>query len=104
MSKLGTFFKNVAKVAPLILSLTPLAPIAEEVTAFIQEAEAIKGSGPEKLAHVKTMTLEAAKAINDQTGREVVSLDYVAQTVDNTVSVIVSATNIPVKAVPSNGN
>lgn len=71
LGKLGSFFKKVGKVAPIILAFTPLAPFAPIVTAAIQEAEAIQGAtGPQKLEHVVNIVGHAAE-IAQQAGKSV---------------------------------
>lgn len=58
------WLKIVAKIAPQILALTPLAPIAPAVAAAIAEAEQMPGkSGAEKLAHVVNVAGESADAL-----------------------------------------
>lgn len=57
------FLMALAVVAPKVLAVTPLAPIARPVQKAIAEAEAMKGaSGQEKLAHVVEVAGDAADA------------------------------------------
>lgn len=70
MSKWSTFAKIAMAVGPMALKFTPLAPIAEAVSAGIAEAQQIPGaSGTEKLDHVTKIALAAADAANAQEGR-----------------------------------
>jgi hypothetical protein len=94
MSRFRSFLIRISKLAPVLLALTPLAPIADEVTAAIQEAEAIRGaSGPEKLQHVVNIAVEAAKAANEVAGRVLIPLDRVVALATMIVSMIILATN-----------
>lgn len=94
LSKLGSFLKRVGKIAPTLLLLTPLAPIADEITAAIQEAEAIpSATGPEKLQHVINIAITAATAVNAQAGRSLIPLDRVVSIATLIVNLIISATN-----------
>lgn len=98
MSKLGAFghfLRKVAAVAPGILMFTPLAPIAGIVQAAIGEAEAIGGSGPDKLAHVLAVAHDAGEAINAQAGHEVVNVTAVDQTAATIISSVITASKIP---------
>ena len=62
LAKLGRFLQNVGHFAPLILAVTPLAPIAPAVAAAIAEAEQIQGaSGRDKLAHVIAVATRSAE-------------------------------------------
>lgn len=97
MSKLGAlghFFVNIGKFAPLILAITPLAPIAPAVAAAIQEAEAIQGAtGPEKRAHVINVATAAA-TVAQQSGAKVDPAAVQAaagQTIDAIVAVAKAA-------------
>lgn len=92
LGKLGSFFKKVGKVAPIIMAFTPLAPFAPIVTAAIQEAEAIKGAtGPEKLAHVVNIVEQAATAA--QAAGKSVNPDEVKAAATTVVSGIVQTVN-----------
>lgn len=94
MKRFRDFLIRISKIAPVLLALTPLAPIADDITAAIQEAEGIAGaSGPEKLAHVIAIAVDAAKAVNDQAGKIVIPMDRVVSIATLIVSLIVSATN-----------
>lgn len=95
LSALGHFFQHVAKVAPAILLLTPLAPIAGIVVAGIQEAEAIKGaSSAEKLAHVQAIAVDAAHAANAQAGHQVIDPVAVETEAATVISAVVQAANL----------
>lgn len=62
LGKLGSFFRKVSKVAPLVMAFTPLAPFAPIVTAAMQEAEAMPGAtGSQKLEHVVAIVGHAAE-------------------------------------------
>lgn len=94
MSKLGKFFDVVKFFAPLILSRTKLAPIADEVAEGISIAEQLKGaSGAEKLAAAKRYAVLAAKAKNDVAGKEVLSVAEVEAAADTVISGAVNSVN-----------
>lgn len=62
---IGKWLRIAGQFAPQILLLTPLAPIAGQVSVAIQEAEKIPGaSGQEKLDHVVKIAQQAASANN----------------------------------------
>lgn len=95
LGKLGSFFRKVGQVAPAILALNPkLAPLAGPITAAIQEAEAIKGSGPEKLAHVVAVAEQSARAVNVAAKKKVVDVAEVKQAAGAVVSAIVAVANV----------
>lgn len=96
LGKLGHFFRNVGKFAPVILALTPLAPIAGPVQAAIAEAEAIHGdgAGAAKLAHVVAIAKDAADAANAQAGHEVIDPSTVEATATQVVSTVVNVVNL----------
>ena len=95
LGKLGSFFKRVGRVAPAMLALHPtLAPIAVPIAAAIQEAEAIKGSGPEKIAHVVGVATEAAKAVNAAARRKVLDPTEVKVATEAVVSAVISVVNV----------
>ena len=96
LGSLGSFFKSVGKIAPAILQFTPLAPIAADVAAAIQEAEAISGpgTGAEKLAHVIAVATDAAKIANDAAGKQVVDPAVIASTAAQVISAIISVVNV----------
>jgi hypothetical protein len=95
LGKLGSFFKSLAQIGPFLLRFTPLAPIADEVMAAIQEAEAIfgPGTGAEKLAHVVAAAVEAAKIANEAAGRVVVDPAQVGAVATAVVSAIITVLN-----------
>lgn len=93
LSALGHFFAKVAKVAPAIMALSPLAPLAGVITAAIQEAEALHTAGPDKLAHVKAIAIDAAVVANAAAGHPVVDVSAVGDAVDSTVATIVNVVN-----------
>lgn len=96
LGKIGHFFHIVGTFAPLILANTPLAPIAGAVTAAIQEAEAIhgSGSGAEKLAHVTAIAVDAAHAANAQAGHQVIDPAAVQSEAATVISAVVQAANL----------
>lgn len=95
LGKLGHFFQQVAKVAPLILAVSPLAPIAGPITAAIQEAEAIQGaSGKDKLAHVVAIAIDAAQTANAAAGHVVVDPAAVESTAGAVISAVVESVNL----------
>lgn len=94
LGKLGHFFHNVGKFAPVILALTPLAPIAAPVAAAIQEAEAIHGAtGPDKLAHVIAVAKESAVVANMAAGKQVVDPAEVEGAAAQVISAVVAVAN-----------
>lgn len=73
--------------APQILSLTPLAPIAEDVAKGIIEAAGLHGaSNDQKLAHVRNVAVLAADAANKQAGHQVVDPQAVGTAADGAIS------------------
>ena len=95
LGRLGHFFVKVGQFAPVILALTPLAPISGIVGAAIQEAEALKGAtGEQKLAHVMAIAVDAAKAANSQAGKVVVDPAKVQNAVAEAVSAVITVTNL----------
>lgn len=94
LGKLGNFFKQVGRIAPVILAFTPLAPIAEPVAAAIQEAEAIHGAatGPEKLAHVVAVAVDAAQVANTAAGKVVVDPAAIQDSAQHAIAAVISAT------------
>lgn len=99
MKRFRDFLIRISKIAPALLALTPLAPIADDIMAAIQEAEAINGaSGPEKLAHVVNIAVDAAKAINTSAGKILIPLDRVVSIATLIVSLIITATNTTASA------
>lgn len=88
-------FIAVAKIfGPQILALTPLAPIAEEVAEGIALAEQLPGaSGAEKLEKAKQIAVLAAKAANDQAGKELVNTAEVEASAGAVISGVVNSVN-----------
>jgi hypothetical protein len=66
MSKGAAIFGWVRLLAPIILARIPqTAPIAAQVAAGLDEAEALSGaSGKAKLVHVQNLATLAAQAVN----------------------------------------
>lgn len=96
LGKLGKFFHSVGKFAPIVLALTPLAPIAGPVAAAIAEAEAIHGdgAGPAKFAHVVAIAKDAALVANAAAGKEVVSPEAVEAAAAQAISTVVAIANL----------
>lgn len=95
MSKWATFLRITKSLAPIVLSLTPLGPIAGAVSAAIGEAEQIEGaSGAEKLQHVTTIAVQAAHAANAQAGKVVVDPIAVQQEAGAVITATVGAINL----------
>lgn len=95
LGNLGKFLHIVGTFAPLILAVTPLAPIAGAVTAAIQEAESIAGAtGAEKLARVTAIAVDAAHAANAQAGHVVVDPVAVQTEAATVISAVIQATNL----------
>lgn len=94
MSKKAKFFQILKLFAPIILAQTKLAPIADEVAEGIRIAEELPGaSGADKLEAAKQVAILAAKAKNDQAGKEVVSVAEVAAAADSVISGTVNSVN-----------
>lgn len=102
LSAIGHFFERLAAIAPALLSITPLAPIAGAVQAAIAEAEHLKGAGTgqEKLAHVVAIAKDAAAAVNAQAGHPVVDEAAVEQEAATVISAVVQATKLTLPALP----
>jgi len=95
VSPLPKWFFLVDTFAPLILALTPLAPIASAVAKGIQEAEALIGATSEqKLAHAVNIARAGIEALNAQLGRVVVDPAIGTSLVSKCISVIVTVTNL----------
>ena len=63
MSKMSKFLDGLKTFGPIVLAVTPLAPIAPAVQAAIAEAESIKDAkGKDKLAHVVAVARASAQA------------------------------------------
>lgn len=89
------WFKGVLHMAPLILSLSPLAPIAPAVAAGIVAAEQMKGAtGAQKLAHVQELAHAAAEGANAAAGREVVSVVGIDDAAAHAISTVVAVVNL----------
>jgi hypothetical protein len=87
----------VRTLAPIILtSVKPeLAPIADQITSAITEAEAIKGAnGSAKLQHVKNIATNAINSLNVAKGKEILNTNDVNNAVDTAVSTVVQAINL----------
>lgn len=96
LSALGHFFEKLATVAPDILALTPLAPIAGRVQAAIADAEYLKGpgTGADKLSHVVNIAVDAATAANLQAGHQVIDPVAVQAEAGTVISAVVQAVNL----------
>lgn len=91
----------VKMLAPIILaSVKPeLAPIGQEITDAIGEAEQIKGkSGPEKLEHVKNIAKGAARAVNTAKGKEVIDPANLDAAITAGVNTVVEVANVVTKS------
>lgn len=94
MSKVSKFFSVLKQFAPIILALTPLAPIAPAVAEAIATAETIPGaSGSEKLAAAKAIVVDAAQAVNAQAGHDKVNVAEVEASADSVISGVVDSVN-----------
>ena len=88
----------VKKVAPAVLLLTPLAPIAPFIILGIEIAEKIPGaSGPEKLEIAKAIARVGINAANAKADSPVIDPEAVDQLVTSSINAIVAATNLKVK-------
>jgi hypothetical protein len=95
MSKLD-WLKKLGELAPIVLAMTPLAPIAGPVAAAMHEAEEIHGddSGAAKLSHVVGIAQQAATAVNAQAGKVVIAPDLIPGATAQIVSAIISVANV----------
>lgn len=83
------------QIGPVVLALTPAAPMAPFVLAGIDAAEHLKGaSGPEKLAHAKAITQAAVAAVNAQHGSPVIDPDLADAVYDDAVSTTIGVCNL----------
>ena len=95
MSKLGGFLSILARVGPMALAFTPLAPIAGPVVEAIAHAAALKGaSNEEKRAHVKALAVVAADALNVKEGRVVLDPAVVESTADHAITTAYEAAKL----------
>lgn len=89
------WLKTVLDLTPLILGLTPLAPISPFVAAGITAAEQIPGaSGPQKLAIAKAIVNASVQATNVQAGHQVVDPVIIDAAVTNGINTVVAVTNL----------
>lgn len=87
------WLKALAHIAPKVLLLTPLAPIAPAVQEAIAEAEAMKGaSGDQKLAHVVKIAVDSAEVA--QASGVHIDPQAVEHAAEKAVSTAVDITNI----------
>lgn len=96
MSK-SKWLSLIQMIAPIVLTAVKpeLAPIAGNVTAAIQEAEAMKGaSGADKLQHVINIGHAAADAVNIATGKEAIHIPTLDNALQDGVSTVVSVANL----------
>lgn len=107
---IGRWIQIAAQFAPQVLLFTPLAPIAGIVSQAIQEAEQIKGAtGPQKLAHVTNIAIDAAAATNAKVGRMVIDPNAVRVASASAISTVVTIINgidhaaVPPVAAQGNG-
>lgn len=92
---LPKWLQILAEVGPQVLRFTPLAPIADDVIAAIGAAQAMDGAtGPQKLAHVVTIATDAARATNDQAGREVIDPVVMQAAAETAISTVVQVTKM----------
>lgn len=95
LGKLGRFLHLAGQLAPLVLASTKLAPIAAQVAAGIQEAEALASGGSlsDKLGHAVNIAVDAAQAANAQAGHEVLDPNAVRATAGAIISGVVQTVN-----------
>lgn len=76
-----------------------LAPIANEITDGIEEAELINGaSGADKLKHVQNIANNAADAINNAHGSEVINKAQLNIAVTDGVNTVIDVLNVKKKS------
>lgn len=89
------WLQTVAHVAPMILSFTPLAPIAGAVSLGIQAAEQIPGAtGEQKKALVQQIVALGAQATNAQAGKTVIDPTEAATVANTAIDTVVGVANI----------
>jgi len=73
------WLQALEQIGPLVLTFTPLDPIAGPVIAGIKLAEALPGaSGDQKKAIVQQIAITAAQGANAQAGKTVIDPTLVA--------------------------
>lgn len=92
---LGAFLVKLRILAPLILSLTPLGPIAQSVIAAIEDAEKLlgDGTGPQKLAYVIDEVKQAASILNGVKGHVVIDPDTIAGATAQVIAALIAVVN-----------
>lgn len=93
------------QVGPIVIALSPLAPIAPAVVAGIRAAEAIPGAtSSQKKAKTMEIVSAAVQGANAQAGKVVVDPNEAMLAADNAIDTIVHVTNVihrnPVAIVP----
>lgn len=92
---MSSWLQLVLQLVPVILALTPLAKIAPSVISGIMEAEQMPGAtGAQKLAHVQTIAVDAAQAVNLGVGRVVLDPVAVQDASATAISTAVAVVNL----------
>lgn len=98
--KLPKWLGLVKQLAPLILAVTPLAPIVPWVVVGIQTAEGIEGAtGAQKLEIAKAIVSVGVAATNAQVGKVILNPAEADTLVAAGISAVVAATNLVHKEV-----
>jgi len=88
------WLKLVEQIAPIALSVTPLAPIAPFIALGIKTAEQIPGaSGADKLALATTIAQSGVAAINAQAGHQEIDPMLVNQAIAQGIGTVVAVVN-----------
>ena len=92
--KFGAWFTILKRVAPVVLALTPAAPLAPFIAVAIQAAEQIPGaSGPTKLAIAREIVKIGVNATNAQIGYAKVDPALVDEAIENGINTVVAIVN-----------
>ena len=93
--KFGTWFTILKRFAPIVLAITPAAPLAPFIATAIQAAEQIPdASGPTKLAIAREIVKISVNATNAQLGYEKVDPALVDQAVEDGINTVVAVVNV----------
>lgn len=94
--KLGSFLKQLAKFAPLILATNPVtAKYAPQIIKAIQAAEKIEGSsGAEKKAHVMGVIAPLAEAAHIKGLKGFEDAVLVTETISDGVDTVIGAVKV----------
>lgn len=85
----------IEAVAPLVLSATPLAPLAPYVSLGIQTAEQIPGAtNAQKLEIAKAIAKVGVAATNAQAGHPIINVEAADTLVTAGITAVIAATNL----------